>query len=52
MPVPSAHFIGRYMNRLEERQKAAPKEKITAPVEEEGDVEKGKDSRASAESLP
>jgi hypothetical protein len=49
VPIPSAHFIGRYMNRLEERQKAAPKEQIAAPVEEEGDdVEKGKDSRAYA----
>jgi C-terminal processing protease CtpA/Prc len=45
VPVPSAHFIGRYMARLDERQRSAPKEKLTV-TETEGDEEKGKQSRA------
>jgi hypothetical protein len=39
VPIPSTQFIGRYMSRLEERQKAAPKETFKAKDQEELDEE-------------
>jgi hypothetical protein len=46
VPIPSTQFIGRYMSRLEERQKAAPKETFKAKDQEEGTAEKPADVEA------